>query len=72
MRKDIREIIDEARRQGWRVDIAKSGHIKLFPPDRTLSPVVLAGTPSDHRWRENTVALMRQRGFRWPPEHKKE
>lgn len=70
MKKEVREIVQEAQRQGWRVEIAKSGHIKLFPPDRTQTMVTIAGTPSDHRWRENALAELRRRGFRWPPEKK--
>lgn len=67
MKKEVKELVEEAQRQGWRVEIAGSGHIKLFPPDRSLSPVVLASTPSDHRWRDNAISQMRRRGFRWPP-----
>lgn len=70
MKKEIREIVEEAQRQGWRVEIAKSGHIKLFPPDPTKSLVTLPGSPSDQRWRDNALADMRRRGFRWPPQKK--
>jgi hypothetical protein len=38
-----------AREQGWRVDRAREGHRRLWPPDKTKPVVIGAGTPSDHR-----------------------
>lgn len=65
-KKEVREIVEEARRQGWRVEEGKRGHVKLFAPDgRTI--VTLPSTPSDHRSLKNSIAEMRWAGFKWPP-----
>lgn len=67
MDKDTKKIVKEAQRQGWRFD--ESGrHPKLWPPDKTKTAVIVAGTPGDRRARQNLIAEMRRRGFRWPPE----
>lgn len=65
MHKDVREIVDEAIRQGWRCVLRKSGHVLCFPP--TAKPAVtLPGTPSGQSWRAKAIAQMRQSGFIWP------
>ena len=66
MDKDVRELVSEAEKQGWRGDLRRSGHWLLFPPNGA-PPVSVAGTPSDHRWKANTIAKMRRQGFVWPP-----
>jgi hypothetical protein len=66
MDKEVRELVAEAARQGWRCEQRKSGHWLMFPPTR-MPPVAVASTPSDHRWRANTIAKMRRAGFVWPP-----
>lgn len=65
--KDWRKVVREAERQGWKVTGLTSGHWKLVPPDRDKPIVHAAGTPSDRRNLDNTIALMRRSGFRWPP-----
>lgn len=67
MNKEVRELVAEAERQGWRCELRKNGHWMMFPPDVTKPPVSVAGTPSDHRWKANTIAKMRRAGFVWPP-----
>lgn len=59
--KEVRELVREAERQGWRVD-ATGAHYRLYSPDG-VTIVTLAKTPSDHRWRENTIAKLRKGGF---------
>ncbi len=67
MKREWRELIEEAQRQGWRAERTQRGHWQLFAPDgRTI--VTLPGTPSDWRAFRNTIAQMRRAGFRWPPE----
>lgn len=66
MRKEVRELVDEAVRQGWRSKVLSSGHVQVFSPDgRTI--VTLAGTPSGQRWRVKAISQLRKGGFRWPP-----
>jgi hypothetical protein len=63
-RKDIEHIIRMARRQGWRVEKAKSGHWMLYSPDGSAI-VVASATPSSHRSVEQTIAKLRRCGFVW-------
>lgn len=62
---DIRKVVKEAKRQGWRVETTKSGHLKFLPPDRTKRACVFSGTPGDQRAIHNHIAAMRRQGFRW-------
>lgn len=60
--KEVRELVEEAKRQGWRCEGLASGHWKCLAPDG-VGIVWIAGTPSDHRWKRNTVAQMKRHGF---------
>lgn len=58
-RKDVREFINEAKRQGFRCEgMTGSGHWKLRH-DSGASMIVPA-TPSGYRWRKNMEATMKQ------------
>jgi len=59
-------LVDEAVRQGWRCELRKSGHWRCFAPDG-IGQLTIAGTPSDHHWKANSIARMRRHGFVWPP-----
>lgn len=63
-KKELKEIIREAERQGWRVGKTKKGHPQFFVPDGE-NIVTAAGTPSDHRSIDNLVARLRRYGFKW-------
>lgn len=63
-KKDLKKILAEAERQGWRVQLLKSGHYRLYAPDGK-SIVHAASTPSDHRAVDNMIAQMRAYGFTW-------
>ena len=64
LKKELAQILREARRQGWRVELQRSGHYKLYPPDgRDL--IVTGSTPSSPRALVKLVARMRSCGFRW-------
>lgn len=57
----VRKIVAGLEAQGWRVD--KRGHTwRCFPPDRELSPVFLACTPTDHRAILNMMRELRHSG----------
>ena len=64
--REVRAVVEEAQRQGWRLEVLRSGHPMLLAPDNSTK-VVLPGTPSDRRFLPNGIALMRRAGFRWPP-----
>ena len=59
--KEINEMIAKAVEQGWEVRPGK-GHVKVCPPDRTISCVTIAKTPSDHRAPKNVRSEFRKRG----------
>ena len=62
MRRDVRELVEDAVQQGWRYEERKSGRVMLFSPDgRTI--VTLHGTPSDRRWRHAAIRELRRGGF---------
>lgn len=62
IQKEVKELIKEAKRQGWRVKEGK--HYKLYAPDGETI-VVVGKTPSDRRSLENSISDMRKAGFRW-------
>ena len=64
VQKEIREIVREAERQGWRVERRKSGVSQLYAPDGE-NIVTAHSTPSDRRALRNMIANMRQFGFEW-------
>lgn len=70
--KEYREVaIELVRNQGWRYSSSKSRstYPRLFPQDRTQSPVKIAKTPSDrgHGFK-NWIAEIHRKGGIWPPE----
>ncbi len=67
MSKDFRDIRREAERQGWVVETTRGGHWRFLPPDKAKPIVHISGTPSDRRDLDNSIALLRRSGFRWPP-----
>ena len=60
--KDLRVIIEALIEQGWRFEKSGSGHIKGFPPDKTMPMVTMAATPSDHRAIKNIKSYIRKSG----------
>jgi hypothetical protein len=41
LKKELGQILREARRQGWRVELQRSGHYKLYPPHGRRSHAIL-------------------------------
>ncbi|MHB1870805.1 MAG: hypothetical protein ACYCT1_08125 [Steroidobacteraceae bacterium] len=68
MTKDLREIMDEAERQGWRVRRVGDGFMLLAPSG--AGAVTIHGTESDRHALANTIARLRRYGFGWPPDRK--
>lgn len=63
--KDLEELIDDAKRQKWGHRTTKEGHAQLFAPDGK-GIVVFAGTPSDRRSFDNSLAEMKRLGYQLP------
>lgn len=62
--KDFKKVIREAEKQGWRVEMTRNGHWRFYAPDG-VNIVHAAGTPSDYKSFDNTVARLRHFGFVW-------
>lgn len=62
-KKELKEIIKAAEGQGWRVKERK-GHYLFLAPDG-INKVTVAGTPSDHRALNNSIARLRRYGLSW-------
>lgn len=62
--KQLRKIRQAVEAQGGRWEVReKTGHIAVWPADRTKKPVFMSGTPSDWRAVKNFVAQLRRAGF---------
>lgn len=64
MADDVRQVLEEAERQGWRVERTKKGHWACFAPDGK-NIVIVAGTPSHRSSLQNAISQMRRYGFQW-------
>jgi hypothetical protein len=64
LKKDLKAILDAAERQGWRVELQRSGHYKLYAPDGK-NIVTTGSTPSKPSALRNLIGLMRRYGFEW-------
>lgn len=58
----MREIFLSLERQGWRIEITKKNHLKLFSPEGGI--VVASGTPSDWRAMMQLRADLRRHGYK--------
>ncbi len=63
MRKDVRDLLDDIAAQGWITEIGKSGKVICKSPDG-VTIVVIHGTPSDHRWKQNAISQLKRGGYR--------
>jgi hypothetical protein len=63
---DLRDIIEAAEDQGFRVESSKKGHPIFYPPDKSKSPVVGSGTASDVRAIRNLLARLKAAGLVFP------
>lgn len=62
MKKQIRELIRVARRQGWEVTTTNGSHLRWRGPDGGL--VFTPSTPSDWRSIKNMTAQLRKEGLK--------
>ena len=60
--KEVKQLLAQIESwQGWRIEEKAKGWM-VYPPDKTLSGVMIHGSPSDHRWLKNTMSELRKRG----------
>lgn len=62
VKQEVRELVRDLERQGWRVEARKGGHLVAYSPDgKTM--VTLPSTPGDRRWRQNAISQLRRGGY---------
>jgi hypothetical protein len=61
VKKEVREILKKAEKQGWRIDQGKE-HTKAYSPDG-VTIVAVANTPGGGRWKQNLIAELKRGGF---------
>jgi predicted RNA binding protein YcfA (HicA-like mRNA interferase family) len=64
--KEVSDLIKEIRRQGFTAEQGKKNPHWVVKKDEQRVTTI-ASTPSDSRWKANTIAALRRFGFRWPP-----
>jgi hypothetical protein len=62
-RGDFKKIKRRAEDQGWRVEKRKEYWL-FFPPDSSLPPCKMAGTPSSSRSLANLLACLKRKGYK--------
>lgn len=60
--KDLLKLARAAKKQGWRVEPGRSGHLRWIPPNGKTW-VASSKTTSDKRSIRNVRAALRKRGF---------
>jgi hypothetical protein len=72
MRKELKELHEEARQQGFRVEEGAHNVKRCGHPDPTQPMFVSGKSPSDRRAFDNFVRKFRRAGLEWPPKNKKD
>jgi hypothetical protein len=62
-RGDFKKIKRRAEDQSWRVEKRKEYWL-FFPPDSSLPPCKMAGTPSSSRSLANLLACLKKKGYK--------
>lgn len=63
--KEFREVVDELKRQGWKVEKTERNHHQAKPPNG--GQLVHFGDSDGARSFQNTIGQLRRAGFAWPP-----
>jgi predicted RNA binding protein YcfA (HicA-like mRNA interferase family) len=58
MRKEVRELVEQATERGWTWEFTRKGHLRLKHPNG--GTMICGTTPSDHRGSKNAVARMKR------------
>lgn len=60
---ELKAIIKTAETAGWTVTRTKGNHVRFLPTDKTQSPIISSGTPSDWRSLKNLTSQLRRAGL---------
>lgn len=63
-KKELKEIVKSAEKQGWRVKRTKKGHLMFLAPDG-VNKLTTGGTPGEYKAIDNLLAHLRRHGFKW-------
>lgn len=63
---DLKAILKELKRQGFKVTLTKSNHYQVKPPDLDAPLIVTSSSTSDYRSLKNFLARLRKAGFVYP------
>lgn len=69
MNKDIKQLIGQATKQGWRVERTRNDHLKWIPPQGAF--IISASTPSDSRAIKHITKSLEKAGFVSPKTRQK-
>jgi hypothetical protein len=58
MKRALHQLLDEARRRGWQVDMTRNSHWRLRGPNQAM--LFTGSTPSDHRGVRNLRSDIRR------------
>jgi hypothetical protein len=61
--KDVRQVIKEAKKAGWRVEKNGVNHIQLYPPNIIDGFVTMSSSPSSPRNFKNIKMILRSKGL---------
>lgn len=61
--KEVGDLIQKARAQGWTVIGSSGGHWIFRSPDKSQAQVIVPGTPSDYRSMKNAKSALRRAGL---------
>ena len=61
--RELDAMIQAAWDAGWHCSKTSKSHVMCYPPDKTIKPVLVANTPSDHRTIPNTLSCLRKSGL---------
>lgn len=66
MHKDLRQVLQAAKKQGLKVESTPGGHVKVYRAEEPTKVVIVAATTSKPRSIKNYIALLRRDlGFEW-------
>jgi len=63
MASDLNTLIKQAKKQGWKIEQLRGGHIAFVNPDGER--YTSSRTPSDHRSHKNMLVHLRRLGFEY-------
>lgn len=62
--RELRKASRAARKQGWRIELTRNGHLRWVPPHRHREIVYTPCTPSEYRSIRNALSALRLSGLR--------